>query len=153
MKNVMFVCAGNVFRSLAGELAARKIAPLDLQVHFSSAGIGARPGHRIRPDVRYSLDRVGLDPTFHQVRLLNEDLIAEQDILIAMSDDIRLAIKEKFDHDAVLFNDVAHGRPTSIPDLPDAVPDFKVNLPRAADYVDQTVRHIHDSMPALIARL
>lgn len=150
--SVLFVCTGNIFRSMVAEYAMR--AQLGWQGHYrvESAGTEARP-QSIHPVVRARLIQKGIDPFGHVQRRLTENLIERVTLIIAMGDDHRAHLFQQFGCEVPLYNQVSIGAEVPILDLHEAIPNWQCELERAREYVESVVDHIWDSTPALIARL
>src|SRR5262245_30105656 len=123
MTKILFVCTGNVFRSASAEKALKTILSSDFEV--ASAGTQANQGVEMRSDVRDRITHWKGDPAGHEPRLLTQEMIDKSDLVIAMGTDHRDYIREKFNHEAVLFLEVAADRKEGIPDLWEIIPDYK----------------------------
>ena len=65
MTSILFVCTGNIFRSMTAEYALRARLSAQSSIRVSSAGIQARP-QEMHPDIRTFLKRwVAHGPTHH----------------------------------------------------------------------------------------
>lgn len=134
-KKIVFVCTGNVFRSLTAEFAARASHEKqkgDLKLAFESAGIRGRPEKPVRQDVKARAAHWDFDVSVHKSRLLTQEIMDSADLIIAMDAVHQKAIKDQFGYDAPLYLEIAEGRQESMLDLPDVLPDFK-NKPEAAE--------------------
>lgn len=151
-QSILFVCTGNIFRSMVAEYAAR--AQFGSQSHYliESAGIEAKP-QAIHPVIRARLIQKGADPSAHVQRKLTQELVDRIDLIIAMGHDHRECIQRRFGRTVPLFNEVSFGRETPILDLHEALPNWEHDPERARDYVESVVDHIWDAAPALMARL
>lgn len=90
VKKVLFVCTGNTCRSsmaagLAGDLAGSR--GLDLEI--SSAGTAAWPGDRAAEAAVAVLREQGIDISGHRAAMVNPRLLAEADLVLAMTEDHR----------------------------------------------------------------
>jgi len=150
--SILFVCTGNIFRSLVAEHAVRAQPGTQGLYLVQSAGIEAKP-QTIHPIVRSRLTLKGADPSAHLQRKLTQEVIEQVDLIIAMGQDHREFILQSFGRTVPLFNEVSFGRETPIPDLHEALPNWEQDLERARDYVESVVDHIWDAAPALAARL
>jgi len=150
-RSIVFVCTGNVFRSMVAEYAVR--AQIGSQ-HYrvESAGIEAKP-QAVHPIIRARLLQKGADPSAHMQRPLTEEVVQRTDLIIAMSRDHRAFIQARFGRAVPLFNEVSFGEETPILDLHEALPDWERDMIRARTYVESVIDHIWDAAPALIARV
>ncbi|TKS59011.1 MAG: hypothetical protein EWM72_02663 [Nitrospira sp.] len=151
-KSILFVCTGNIFRSMVAEYAVRTQFGSVSQYLVESAGIEAKP-QTIHPVIRARLIQKGADPSAHVQRTLTQEVIERIDLIIAMGQDHREFIQRRFDRTVPLFNEVSFGRETPILDLHEALPNWEHDLGRAREYVESVVDHIWDAAPALVARL
>jgi len=77
MRRVLFICTGNIFRSLAAEYALRKCLGADTDILVASAGTEDFP-HVVHPFVRDYLLTKGLDVSLHCRRTLSPAILNEQ---------------------------------------------------------------------------
>lgn len=151
-QSILFVCTGNIFRSLVAEWALRAQLGEDHRYLIGSAGIQAEP-QAVHPVVRAHLLEKGVDPAGHVQRKVTEDLLAEVRLLVAMGEDHRLYLARTFGRHAVLFNEAAGRSFRPILDLHEALPDWQQDARAAHAYVQSVIDHIWEATPALIARL
>lgn len=151
-RRVLFVCTGNIFRSLTAEHALRHALQGRGDVHVSSAGTVDFP-HVVRPNVRDYLLSKGFDVSRHQRRTLTEAILKESHLVIAMSTDHRTYLRERFRHAAPLFLEACGGPGDALPDIEEVVLDYRTN-PAAVDaHVRATIDRILELTPKLAARL
>lgn len=155
-RKILFVCTGNVFRSLSAELLLKKYLEEngieDMEV--SSAGTRGRADALVDPATRDALARRGIELPSWVSRPVTRELLADQDVVIAMASYHVAELEEELGFaEAVLFDEVASGAATSILDLND--PGISVDRDRAAaeEYIERVVRHIDESTPALYRAL
>lgn len=151
-RSILFVCTGNIFRSLVAEYAVRAQLGSKSPYCVGSAGIEAKP-QTIHPVILDRLVQRGADPSAHVQRKLTQEVIERVDLIIAMGVDHRDYIQRQFGRRVPLFNEVSLGRETPILDLHEALPDWERDLEHARDYVESVIEHIWDTAPALVARL
>jgi protein arginine phosphatase len=91
-RTVLFVCTGNTCRSpMAEAIAADLIArgevrgAAELETAVMSAGAGAVGGAPPTPEALIALKDLGIEPALHGSRPLTRQLIAEADVIFAMS--------------------------------------------------------------------
>jgi protein-tyrosine phosphatase len=155
MTKILFVCSGNVFRSLSAERALRSVLPPDSGIEVSSAGTIARPEKPIRPDVVEALARWGVDVSDHKPRRLTREILEETDLVVAMNTDHQKFIADNFGLRVPLYMDVVNGSGLPFPDLPDVLPDYKrkENEDAAHAFVNASVDRIFRFRDAVAARL
>jgi protein-tyrosine-phosphatase len=93
MPSILFVCTGNIFRSMTVEYALKAMLDPRSPIRVSSAGTVALP-QQMHADVRAYLVQRGVDPSPHQQRRVFAELLHITDLIIAMSTD----------HQAYLFD-------------------------------------------------
>ena len=119
MTDVLFVCTGNIFRSLTAEYALRRHAP---HVVVASAGTDDFP-HVVRPNVRDYLRTRGIDVASHRRRTLTEEILRNAASVIAMSTDHQSFIAERFGMRVPVFLEACGGACEALPDIEDVVLD------------------------------
>ncbi len=149
MTSILFVCTGNIFRSVVAEYALK--AALGGHEHYciGSAGIVASP-QPMHPFIDARLREKGADPSQHVQRQLTKALLDGTDVLVAMGLDHREFIRQRFERDAQLFNEICHGAVESVLDIHEAVPDFARYPDAARAYAARAIDHIWESMPRLV---
>lgn len=152
MARVLFVCTGNIFRSLTAELALRQALAARRDIHVHSAGTDDYP-HVVRPNVRDYLRSKGFDASLHRRRTLSREILAESSLVIAMSTDHREFIARRFGVAAPLFLEACGEAAERLPDIEEVVLDYRTN-PAAVDaHVRATIDRILALTPALAGRL
>jgi protein-tyrosine phosphatase len=151
-QSVLFVCTGNIFRSVAAEFALKARLGAGTSCVVSSAGIDAR-AQSMHEWVLARLREKGADPTSHVQRQLTEELVEAADLVIAMGRNHQAFIREEYGHDAPLFNQICLGHDKPILDLHEAIPDWETDPERARAYVCSVIDAIWATAPALLSRL
>ena len=152
VQSILFVCTGNVFRSMTAEYALRARLGLHSAYRVESAGINAKV-QQIHPVISNRLIQKGTDPSAHIPRQLTQELIDRHNLIIAMGLGHREFIQEQFGLNVPLLNEIALGKDVPILDLHEALPDWERDLDEAWAYVESVIDHIWESIPALMARL
>ncbi|MDP2665211.1 MAG: HIT domain-containing protein [bacterium] len=150
-KSILFVCSGNVFRSVAAEQCFKKYlvdnAITDWDV--GSAGIIADPAS-IDPKVLETLREFGIDDVKHEQRRLTREILEDYDVVFGMAENHIEFMKSEFGYThALLFNDLAAGEQTSIWDIEDDVADYATNRGAVEEKIKRTVKEIHHKTPEL----
>ena len=96
--SVLFVCTGNIFRSVTAEYALKASLGLGTSCVVGSAGIDAKP-QSMHAWVQDRLSEKGADLTTHVPRQLTKELVEAADLVIAMGRDHQLFVREQFRRD------------------------------------------------------
>ena len=153
MPRVLFVCTGNIFRSLTAEYALRDAVGARNDIVVASAGTEDFP-HVVSPQVRDYLLSRGLDVSRHRRRTLTAELLQEPGPVIAMSTEHRSILLERFNRrDVPLFTE-ACGLPSEpLPDVDEAVIDHRTNPIAVEAHVRMIIDRIVALTPLLADRL
>jgi protein-tyrosine phosphatase len=130
MPSILFVCTGNIFRSLTAEYALKARLGRGSPIRVTSAGTVALP-QDMHPDVRAYLVQRGVDISHHRQRKVSAELLRASDLVIAMSTDHQAFLFDTFQYRAPLFNEVCHGRSEPLFDVWEAVPTWETDLDAA----------------------
>lgn len=98
LKNVLFVCTGNICRSpMAEGLLRKKLKELkkDQQVDIFSVGISSTTGAGASPKAISVMKEEGIDISKHESSPLTDDLIKEADLILAMEEHHREALLKR----------------------------------------------------------
>lgn len=150
--SILFVCTGNVFRSLVAEHALRARVGTGAGCLVGSAGIEARPqpGH---PLVAARLREKGADASGHVQRKLTDDLLTGADLVVAMGFDHRDFIRLNFGREVPLFNQICYEKDEPVLDVGEAIPDWESRQEEARIYTLRVIDYIWDAIPALLVRI
>jgi protein-tyrosine-phosphatase len=151
-RSVLFVCTGNIFRSLTAEYALRRALPgSPIVVH--SAGTEDYP-HVVARVVRDYLLEIGLDVGAHARRTLTAEMLAQPaQLVVAMSVEHQRALALAFGFRAPLYSEVCGVGHEPLPDVEEAVADHRENPAAVAAHVRATIDRIVALAPRLAARL
>lgn len=152
MAKILFVCTGNVFRSMSAELAL-KSADTEGKHSFSSAGTHAILTQAVRSETQERLQYWKSDSSLHAPRLLTAEILADADLVVAMSTDHRDFIKKTFGVTPVLFMEVAQGKAEGILDINEALPDYRENREGSKVYIQGVVDLIFGNREAFLENL
>lgn len=150
--SILFVCTGNIFRSMTAEFALKSRVDAKRPVSVSSAGLEQAP-HGVLGFVATHLNRRGFDVSDHRPRRLTDEILTGADLAIAMGFDHRDQIDLRFGRRVPLFSEVAYGVERPLPDVWEAVPDWRTNEAGARRYGEEVIDTIIDAMPDLARRL
>lgn len=149
---MLFVCTGNIFRSMTAEYAVRRALSLPDRCHVSSAGTEDSP-LVVWPVVADHLKQHGLDVGGHRRRTLTRTLLDEADLVVAMSTEHQRELVERFSLRAPLYAELAGYPGETLPDVDEAVPDYRTDREATAAHVRKTIDRIVALAPAFAARL
>lgn len=152
MTRVLFVCTGNIFRSLTAEHGLRHALDGRAGIHVSSAGT-VDFSHVVRPNVRDYLRSKGFDVSRHRRRTLTQAMLAESRLVIAMSTDHREYLQRRFGHSAPLYLEACGEAGDALPDIEEVVLDHESNAAAVDAHVRATIDRILSLSPRLAARL
>ena len=152
-RRILFVCTGNIFRSLTAEYALRAALRDTGDFIVESAGTEDFP-HVVKPVVRDYLFEKGLDVRAHRRRTVTKPMLAPPTFVIAMSTEHRAALRDRFGFvDAPLFTAACGYAEEPLPDVDEAVVDHATNVAAAAAHVRMTIDRIIAATPRLAGRL
>jgi len=147
---ILFVCTGNIFRSLTAEYALRR--ELGTAIVVSSAGTDDYP-HVVRPNVRDYLLAKGLDVSSHRRRTVTAGMVASAELVIAMSTDHQRWLRERFGLEAPVFLEACGGAREPLPDIEEMVLDYRTNAAAVDAHVRKTIDTIIELTPRLARSL
>lgn len=137
-------------------MSAEYLSKKYIQEHAIENMVVGSAGTRARPEEPFprTLERLHYywcDASAHQQTKINPELLAEQDIIICMSEHHRQSIREIW-FDAVLFNEIAYKKSEDVLDDVEYMnqygPDFDIET-----YVYTIVDYIHDAIPSIIEHI
>ena len=152
LESVLFVCTGNIFRSVTAEYALKARIGPGMSCVVSSAGIDAKP-QSVHAWVQARLREKGVDPAGHVQRQLTKELVETSDLVVAMGRDHQVFVREQFGLDVPLFNQLCLGHDQPILDLHEVMPNWESDPERACAYVCSVIDVIWATAPALLPRL
>ena len=144
VSRVLFICTGNIFRSLTAEYALRDALLPRSDIVVSSAGTDDFP-HVVRPIVRDYLLAKGIDVRKHERRTVTRAMLDDSRLVVAMSTDHRSFLSERFGMEVPLYTEACGAAAEPLPDIEDVIADYQTN----ARAVDAHVRHTIDRIVAL----
>ncbi|MEM7059691.1 MAG: hypothetical protein AAF557_19065 [Pseudomonadota bacterium] len=152
-RSVLFICTGNIFRSMTAEFALRRELGTGSAIRVSSAGTAHRPELTVREDVADYLLSLGLNVSSHQRRTLSSDILAAHDVIIAMNSDHQQILQERIQRHVPVFFEAATGSPHDMPDVDDLFPPEDHLSAAAREHVKKTIDLIIAETPELARRL
>lgn len=152
MRKVLFVCTGNIFRSLAAEHALRHALGGRRDVRVASAGTADYP-YEVRQNVRDYLRVKGFDVSSHRRRTLTRAILEDSHLVIAMSTDHRAHIVERYGVAVPLFLEACGEPAAALPDIEEVVLDYESNPAKVDAHVRATIDRIFELAPRLAVRV
>jgi protein-tyrosine phosphatase len=146
--HLLFVCTGNIFRSMTAEYALRRELGSASGLVVASAGTDDYP-HVVRANVRDHLRLRGIDVSAHRRRTVTRDMVAGARLVVAMSTDHQRWLAERYDLKVPVFLEACGGACEALPDIEEVVHDYRTN----AAAVDAHVRRTIDTILELTPRL
>lgn len=92
---ILFVCAGNIFRSVAARHifeAEIKKAGVDAFFELHTAGLVARNGQKGEPELNRELKRLGYQPVDHRATELEQEMVEVADLILTAEEEQRAEI-------------------------------------------------------------
>ena len=153
MIRILFVCNGNVFRSLTAEYAFRQQIGNDSSFHVSSAGVQDRPELRVREDVATYLLSKGLDVSTHRRRTIDDELVGRCNHVIAMNVDNQKVLNDRYQAKFQLFTEASGGAAQPLPDIDDLFAPSDWYGADAIKHIKNTIDTIINLTPSLINQI
>ena len=153
-QKILFVCTGNVFRSLSAEYCLKSYLTKSniKNILVSSAGIVAKPENPDPVTIK-TLEEFGVLVDGHKQTKLTAEIVKDYDLIIAMAENHQEFIRTNFNIEVPLFNELTINKKTSVLDLDDVIEDYKTNRKATEEFIRITVKHIFNSTPLLITSL
>lgn len=151
---VLFVCTGNIFRSLTAEYALRDaLQRMGRTVKVESAGTEDFP-HVVKPVVSRYLLTKGLDVRDHRRRTVTPQMLATPGLVIAMSTEHVDALRDQYHYpNAPMFTTACGLTDEPLPDVDEAVTDHRTNPNAIEAHVRLIIDRILELTPRLAIRL
>lgn len=149
---ILFICTGNIFRSVTAEYALKATLSVDAIYAVHSAGLIDAP-HEIVSFVEDYLKGRGLDVSRHQPKKLTREMLDEADLAVAMDTEHRHQINQTFNRRLPLFSEIAYGTEEPLRDVYEVVPDWRNNEAAARAYGWSVMDYIFDGMPNFTNRI
>ena len=149
---ILFICTGNIFRSMTAEYALKACLGTDTGFRVRSAGLIDAP-HEIVSFVEDHLTTKGLDISQHRPTKLTRAILDEASLAVAMGFEHRQQLIEKFDRRSALFSEIAYGTEEPLRDVYEVVPDWRTNPVAASAYGKWVIDYIFDGMQGFVERM
>ena len=152
----MFLCTGNVFRSLSAERLLKKhLEDKDRAFSITSRGTNGREDRDVVPTVKNKLKTYGVDVEDHVSRKITKSEALDQDLIISMSEDHKSFLNEDYGIRSPTFKEVI-GEEGSILDWHEALDVDSHTSEKGKEYLENTIeyiqKHIDDMYESLVFR-
>jgi protein-tyrosine-phosphatase len=152
IKKILFVCSGNVFRSMSVKYYLIYFCKLNKinNVSVDSAGISVNLNENqiIRKEVKDELKKGGLDVSDHQPKNVGFLDLKSYDLIVSMGYNHKKYLKDKFSVNSFLFNKICYGVNYPVYDNNDILKDYKGF--KGTLYDVQILKYIKKSIPYFI---
>jgi len=118
----------------------------------SSAGTDDYP-HLVRPYTASYLLSKGFDVSGHRRRTLTRVIMDESQLVVAMSTDHQVFIKERFGREVPLYLEVCGQGAEWLPDIEDVIPDYRTNRAAVEAHVRATIDRIVELAPRMVENI
>ena len=122
MKNILFVCMANRYRSPVAEACfkaeVQKHGESD-NWHISSAGTWTKDGKHPIPSAETLAEKLGLDIRQHRSRVVNAEILSQADLILVMERGQKEALLQEcpqVQNKVYLLTEITVGIPYDIPD-------------------------------------
>lgn len=151
VSSVLFVCSGNIFRSVIAQHALTHFAGTSLIVR--SAGVRVQNQH-VSPLVISALRERDIDISNHRPCMVTREFTNASTYIVAMAEEHRSALLDMTRMRVSLFREACFGDSNDVPDLGDVLPNWR-ELPQETieKFVHDTVEMIFSGMPALLSKI
>ncbi len=149
---VLFICTGNIFRSMTAEHALRAELGNEIDITVRSAGLIDAP-HGIVDFVHAYHAARRIDLFNHVPTRLTGRRLAEATLPIAMGTEHRIKIADQFGLEIPLFSELAYDTVDALKDVDEVVPDWRNNWDAATQYGCSVMDYIFDGMPGFLKRM
>ena len=151
-RRILFVCTGNIFRSLTAHRAVAGLLAQRKDLHVASAGTVDYP-HVVWPYVGGYLKQKGFDVSDHRRRTLTRAIMDESQLVVAMSTDHRQYIREQFGREVPLFLEACDQGAKWLPDIHEVVADWESNRTATEAHIRLTIDRIIELAPRLAVNI
>lgn len=147
--NILFVCTDNFTRSVIAEFCMKDFLRRNnkASIFVASAGIRANSDIGKYSSIHFNIMKdMNIDTSDFKRTQFDETCFQENDVIIAMSELHRDFIKENYNRDVSLFNELFNGQKT----------DVNIGAPDSDDFAEQMhnlVKYFYVAMPNIIKKL
>jgi protein-tyrosine phosphatase len=147
--NILFVCTDNFTRSVIAEFCMKNYLKKNnnTSINIASAGIRANSDISKYSNVHFNImEEMGFDTSDFKRTQFDELFLEQFDVIIGMSNLHKEYIKEKYNTDIHLFNEVFDGQQTPV----------NIGSPEHVDFIEQMnqlVVYINNAVPILLKNI
>lgn len=147
--NILFICTDNFTRSVIAEYCAINYLERtkNTTVNVASAGIRANSDISKYSKIHFNiLNKMGIDASNYKRTQFDETCFHKYDVIIGMSDFHKEFIKQHYNRDICLFNEIFKNQQTPV----------NVGSPDSANFLEemnQLVMYINSAIPYLISNI
>ncbi|PEJ59028.1 hypothetical protein CN692_05995 [Bacillus sp. AFS002410] len=147
--NILFLCTDNFTRSVIAEYCMTEYLKKtnNCLVNVASAGIRADSDISKYSSYHFKLlNQMGIDTSTFKRTQFDENCLKKFDMVIGMSELHKDYVKEQFNFDILLFNEVYNGEPTPV----------NIGEPNNENFLEemnQLVNYINNAVPTLLNNL
>jgi protein-tyrosine phosphatase len=147
--NILFVCTDNFTRSVIAEFCMKDFLRKNnkTSITVASAGIRANSDISKYSNVHFDImNKEGIDASDFTRTQFDENCFEKHDLIIAMSELHRDYIKERYNRDVPLFNEIYNGQKTAVNVGPPDSEDFLVQM-------NNLVRYFYEATPIIVRKI
>jgi protein-tyrosine-phosphatase len=152
LAHVLFVCTGNIFRSMTAEHALRGELGAASGLLVASAGTDDYP-HVVRANVSDYLRLRGIDVSAHRRRTVTREMVVDAKLVVAMSTDHQRWLAGRYGVTVPVFLEACGGACEALPDIEEVVLDYRTNAAAVDAHVRQTIDKILELTPRLALQI
>lgn len=149
---VLFVCTGNVFRSVIAEYCLknylRKKKIKNIIVGSAGVGIEVSKSGKMNSYVVQRLKGLGFHINHKQKKLTGE-MLKDSDVVIAMHKEHKDFIEKNYGLYVPLFNEIALDRNVSVSDI-DSISEGPNREKIVHKHINETVNHVYQNTPKIL---
>jgi protein-tyrosine-phosphatase len=151
-RRILFVCTGNIFRSLTAHRAVAGLLAHRPDLVVASAGTVNYP-HTVWAYVGGYLKTKGFDVSDHRRRTLTQAILDESHLVVAMSTDHQAYVRERFRRQVPLFLEVCGQGAEWLPDIDEVVKDWERNQAGTEAHIRATIDRIVELAPRMAVNI
>ncbi|WP_067930208.1 low molecular weight protein arginine phosphatase [Alicyclobacillus kakegawensis] len=144
---IVFVCTGNTCRSpMAARLLQQAARQRGLDWEIESAGLYAMAGSPMTEQAAQALRRRGVADTAHRAQVVDAELVARADLVLAMTSQHAAELKRRFPEASQKIHELAKFAGHSSADVADPFGGDEAAYDRCAQEIE---RHLRDVLEKL----